>query len=75
MKWKTDLIVSSLKNLQKRRRERVCLDEAGHFAPSNCSHPTPIYTTANALAKLQIEQMLFNIEFPVETSLQSTSTP
>ena len=70
-----DLIVSSLKNLQERRRERVCLDEAGHFGHQIAATLRRFTPRQMALAKLQIEQVLFNVEFPVETSLQSTSTP
>ena len=70
-----DLIVSSLKNLQRKEYERVVLDEAGHFGHQIVATVRLFMPRQMTLAKLQIKQVLFNIEFPVEMSLQTTSTP
>ena len=61
-----DQIVRSLKYLQKRRPETF--DEAGHFGQQVAGTLCRFTPRQMALAKLQIDQVLLNIEFPPESS-------
>ena len=61
-----DLIERSLKNLQERRPETS--DEAGHFGQQVAATLHRFTPRQMVLAKLQIDQVLLNIEFHPESS-------
>ena len=63
-----DLIMTSLKSLQERRHGKEALDEAGHFGHQIAATLRRFSPRQMAQAKLQIEQVLFNIEFPSDQS-------
>ena len=63
-----DVILGTLKSLQERRRgkdQQQC-DEEGHFGQQIAATLRRFTPRQKALAKLQIEQVLFSVEFPPE---------
>ena len=62
-----ELIVASLNNIQERREKQVKkeIDEESHFCQQVAATLRRFTTRQKAFAKLQIEQVLVNVEFPL----------
>ena len=63
-----EMLITSIKNLRERQQDKQKrqLDEETHFGLQVAETLRRFSSKQKALAKLQIDQVLFNVEFPPE---------
>lgn len=67
-----ELLVKSLHSLQENKKSTRDLDEEGHYGEQIAATLRRFTVRQKALAKMKIQELLFNIEFDSE---HSTPTP
>ena len=58
------MLLRSLQDLQERRKSEPEIDAEGHYGRHVAATLRKLNPRQQAIAKLQIDQVLFNIEFP-----------
>ena len=59
-----ELMITELKEIQKRRTAKELTDDEGYFGQHVAATLRKFNDRQKAIAKIQIEQLLVNIEFP-----------
>jgi hypothetical protein len=69
-----ELLVKSLHSLQESKRAKIHVDEEGHYSEKIAATLRCFTPRQMALAKMKIQQLLFNIEIESEPVISPTYT-